>query len=141
MNTNIEDCPICNEKWDDTFEKHRDPLLLQCGHTLCRACLNDTKRCPICRNYTANKAMSNYSLIDILKNHQYPKCLCGREMSSSNPAYALACGHPICSYCTLNINPLLCTVCTERDKKYYGNNYKRISRPYEITPNYTNSKI
>jgi hypothetical protein len=32
-------CPVCEEKYN--LDNEKNPLCLECGHTLCKKCLND----------------------------------------------------------------------------------------------------
>ncbi|CAL4110112.1 unnamed protein product [Meganyctiphanes norvegica] len=72
---NIKECCICREGYNEG--NHR-PLILPCGHTLCKACVNNVAtehqrtviQCPICRkNHTINcdELATNYVVIDLLR--------------------------------------------------------------------------
>lgn len=54
-------CSVCTELF-------RDPVLLSCGHSYCRQCINDhwtfssSRNCPICRQVSLQEPVSNLSL-------------------------------------------------------------------------------
>ena len=67
-------CPICLERYNN--EKHKYPLCLKCGHTLCRSCaqLNTTTnkiKCPICAKVTSliqkGETMENKIVIGVIE--------------------------------------------------------------------------
>ncbi|XP_051742883.1 E3 ubiquitin-protein ligase TRIM35-like [Ctenopharyngodon idella] len=54
-------CPVCTELFSD-------PVLLSCGHSFCRRCINDhwtssrSRNCPVCRQASPQPPVSNLSL-------------------------------------------------------------------------------
>ncbi|XDV16681.1 hypothetical protein PO909_016283, partial [Leuciscus waleckii] len=54
-------CPVCTELFTD-------PVLLSCGHSFCRQCINDhwtssrSRNCPVCRQLSPQQPVSNLSL-------------------------------------------------------------------------------
>ena len=60
------DCGIC-------FEKYKDPLVINCGHTYCCQCLidyhnsNSEGKCPLCRVEITN-ASCNFTVRDIIED-------------------------------------------------------------------------
>ncbi|XP_016117516.1 tripartite motif-containing protein 35-like [Sinocyclocheilus grahami] len=54
-------CPVCTELF-------RDPVLLSCGHSFCRQCINahwtssSSRNCPVCRQVSPQEPVSNLSL-------------------------------------------------------------------------------
>ncbi len=54
-------CSVCTELF-------RDPVLLSCGHSFCRQCINDhwtfssSRNCPVCRQVSPQEPVSNLSL-------------------------------------------------------------------------------
>ena len=67
-------CPICLEEYIN--EKHKFPLCLKCGHTLCKSCaqLNTTTnkiKCPICAKVTSliqkGETMQNKIVISVIE--------------------------------------------------------------------------
>ncbi|CAL4110113.1 unnamed protein product, partial [Meganyctiphanes norvegica] len=65
----IKKCCVCFEGYN---EEHHRPLVLPCGYTLCKACVNSVAviRCPICRkNHTIKREelSTNYVVIELLR--------------------------------------------------------------------------
>ncbi|XDV16699.1 hypothetical protein PO909_016294, partial [Leuciscus waleckii] len=56
-----QSCPVCTELFTD-------PVLLSCGHSFCRQCINDhwtssrSRNCPVCRQLSPQQPVSNLSL-------------------------------------------------------------------------------
>ena len=48
-------CPICFEWFGNDGSHERAPLMLDCGHTFCRACISTSPRCFSCRLFTVKK--------------------------------------------------------------------------------------
>ena len=58
-------CPVCCEIYD---EKHHEPLVHQCGHTLCDSCSQEMIQCPNCMKtlyYFAT--IQNCSVLDFVR--------------------------------------------------------------------------
>ncbi len=73
---NAEQCSICFENYENNIAKaHKRPIVLDCGHTICKSCffgiyfLQDM-RCPLCRKFSNKnfliKNRINYNLIEIV---------------------------------------------------------------------------
>ena len=49
---NSEKCPVCLDEYNNPEDAEKDPVLGECGHTVCKACeprLRAPKKCPSCR--------------------------------------------------------------------------------------------
>ena len=60
-------CKICFEIMDSSSIPNRTPLILSCGHTLCKSCfeLMSRKQCPLCRTVVNNHCV-NISLKELI---------------------------------------------------------------------------
>lgn len=65
------ECGVCLEEFD---EKEKQPIMLECGHTLCKECVesiyNMTKHCPIDRQEfkrPLEELKPNYALLEVLE--------------------------------------------------------------------------
>ncbi|XP_073697592.1 E3 ubiquitin-protein ligase TRIM35-like [Garra rufa] len=62
-------CPVCTELFSD-------PVLLGCGHSFCRQCINDhwtsskTRTCPVCRQVSPQEPVSNLCLRNTCESYQ-----------------------------------------------------------------------
>lgn len=109
----MSDCPICYSPFE--AEGKLQPLVLDCGHSLCSDCLTNLKRtghqqhqqgkCPICKHplKPIEQYKKNYSLIEqIEKNRQMTEeqlsCRC-----NDNPSFCCKrCKKFLCSKCIQN---------------------------------------
>ncbi len=48
-------CPICFYWFDSVISGDRTPLMLDCGHTLCKKCVEKSPRCFTCGIFTTKK--------------------------------------------------------------------------------------
>ena len=49
---NSEKCPVCLDEYNNPEDAEKDPVLGECGHTVCKVCeprLQAPKKCPSCR--------------------------------------------------------------------------------------------
>ena len=49
---NSEKCPVCLDEYNNPEDAEKDPVLGECGHTVCKVCephLKSPKQCPSCR--------------------------------------------------------------------------------------------
>ncbi|XP_051993681.1 E3 ubiquitin-protein ligase TRIM35-like [Xyrauchen texanus] len=66
-------CPVCTEIFND-------PVLLSCGHSFCRRCNKDhwtssgSRNCPICRQVSPQKPVSNLGLRNTCETFLREKC-------------------------------------------------------------------
>ena len=65
----FQNCNLCYEN----FNKERKPMVMNCGHTLCSACLNKIKdKCPYCKSDIKKDQTSiNFHLISNIDNNQF----------------------------------------------------------------------
>lgn len=107
-------CPLC-------LDAFKNPTLLACGHTFCKACLQeydkqhtgrDYMECPVCRKRTklaqdrVSGFPSNFS-VKVLKDE-----LCKKEEGSSADFCPLIAqstfqGHFVCRLCRVHLSDLL----------------------------------
>ena len=99
----IEDCPICNYPYADTYE--RTPRVLPCGHTYCTSCIDrmllpTSIRCPLCN------AVHRVSQLDPL---QFPANYAVMQVLLENqPEQAV---QEMCDYCKIKEATLVCVNC------------------------------
>ena len=99
-------CPICYDIYSNT---DLTPLVIECGHTICKQCLinifkSRKRSCPLCKTNllkrNANDYPKNFQLLDNLDTFQNmkivdEKCNCGKE----NSIYCQNCRLYICQNC------------------------------------------
>lgn len=57
-------CPIC---WDTFNESTKEPLVYNCGHSICQKCYNKFKKtsCPLCKEYSSQPS-KNFLILNII---------------------------------------------------------------------------
>jgi len=113
-------CPVCLERFQGDDGAPRTPLVLVCGHTVCRSCLvaiaaRDSAQgkplkavvCPVCRHPTAlpesgdvTALPKNFALIEQLKEH-----------SGGGDASAAAAPVTLCDGCRKESATVFCPQC------------------------------
>lgn len=96
-------CPVCR----DIF---KDPVLLRCGHSVCRNCIQQywttkpSRECPLCRKKSVKNLTANLAL----------KNLCQTFQDYRGPAEELCELHRerLCLFCLCD-EQLVCVVCRE----------------------------
>jgi hypothetical protein len=65
----IEECPVC---WR-SFSSELVPITIFCGHSFCRDCCNDLRKCPLCRKklQTNYSRVTNYSLLSLVNKLEH----------------------------------------------------------------------
>lgn len=81
MDNELFDCDICYEQFDETGS--HVPLVLPCGHTLCRQCVESLKThvCPTCK-WPLNNGEGD--TVTLPRNNWLIRCLVARQSPSSS---------------------------------------------------------
>ena len=108
-------CPVCR----DIF---RDPVVLSCSHSVCKACLSQywntkgTRECPLCRRRfpdaepPRNLALRN--LCEAVLSHREGSLESGRERPVRSRGLCASHGEPFKLFC-LEDKETLCVVCRD----------------------------
>lgn len=101
------ECPICRERFKS---ESVIPMLLQCGHTVCKSCLllmltqSSSLKCPFDRstdNRNIQDIKSNYSVLQIAELHPIQdseKVYCSQHFCPI-ALYCRTCNEPVCPKC------------------------------------------
>ncbi|KAI4799549.1 hypothetical protein KUCAC02_016862 [Chaenocephalus aceratus] len=96
-------CPVCQ----DVF---RDPVLLSCSHSFCKACLKnwwdgkEEKDCPVCRRKSSYEFIINFALKNLCetflqeRDQRPPEALCSLH-SEKLKLFCLDHQQPVCHIC------------------------------------------
>mmetsp|Transcript_3897 Transcript_3897/g.8171 ORF Transcript_3897/g.8171 Transcript_3897/m.8171 type:complete len:319 (+) Transcript_3897:2238-3194(+) len=109
-------CNVCVELFDN---KERLPLILSCGHSLCKLCISSIRQaqgfimCPIDRspeNKPIESLITNLALlqlVDVSRYTDYPRCPLHPSKKLRYYCHT-PCAQAFCSKCTLNHNTHSC---------------------------------
>ena len=99
-------CPICMHEFDD---KSRVPLVLHCGHTFCKKCIEDTERrngaiqCSLCRSLDFREVSIIKKNIILSQNlhpsGKTPLVPCTKHSGQESIFFCLTDNVPFCSKC------------------------------------------
>ncbi|XP_033981620.1 nuclear factor 7, brain-like [Trematomus bernacchii] len=96
-------CPVCQEVF-------RDPVLLSCSHSFCKACLQnwwdgkEVKECPVCRRKSSKEFVLNFALKNLCetflqeRDQRSPEALCSLH-SEKLKLFCLDHQQPVCLVC------------------------------------------
>ncbi|XP_033981626.1 nuclear factor 7, brain-like [Trematomus bernacchii] len=96
-------CPVCQEVF-------RDPVLLSCSHSFCKACLQnwwdgkEVKECPVCRRKSSKEFVINFALKNLCetflleRDQRSPEALCSLH-SEKLKLFCLDHQQPVCHIC------------------------------------------
>ena len=72
------ECSVCYSSYDAEINKPHTPIMMNCGHTLCKSCFEtiirrDTQNCPFsCPQPMGRELRANYSLMSLVENSNNP---------------------------------------------------------------------
>eukprot|EP01126_Amoeba_proteus_P056773 TRINITY_DN7181_c0_g1_i1.p1 TRINITY_DN7181_c0_g1~~TRINITY_DN7181_c0_g1_i1.p1 ORF type:complete len:147 (-),score=14.95 TRINITY_DN7181_c0_g1_i1:203-595(-) len=67
--SNVPGCVICYEEYSHQCPPSEIPVVLPCGHTFHRSCIQCLTTCPLCRHsFQASKVHPNFTLIELLSS-------------------------------------------------------------------------
>ena len=100
----VKSCCICVSEYNESVKK---PLILQCGHTICKSCLQDValateteQECPICRYNWSDKTINDLPLCYQLLPDEGWSC---QTHNSRISFWCRSCDEKLCRKClTLN---------------------------------------
>ncbi|XP_033981629.1 E3 ubiquitin-protein ligase TRIM39-like [Trematomus bernacchii] len=96
-------CPVCQEVF-------RDPVILSCCHSFCKACLQnwwdgkEVKECPVCRRKSSKEFVINFALKNLCetflqeRDQRSPEALCSLH-SEKLKLFCLDHQQPVCHIC------------------------------------------
>ncbi|XP_033981632.1 E3 ubiquitin-protein ligase TRIM39-like [Trematomus bernacchii] len=96
-------CPVCQEVF-------RDPVILSCCHSFCKACLQnwwdgkEVKECPVCRRKSSYEFIINFALKNLCetflleRDQRSPEALCSLH-SEKLKLFCLDHQQPVCHIC------------------------------------------
>ncbi|XP_033981855.1 E3 ubiquitin-protein ligase TRIM39-like [Trematomus bernacchii] len=96
-------CPVCQEVF-------RDPVLLSCCHSVCKACLQnwwdgkEVKECPVCKRKSSKEFVLNFALKNLCetllleRDQRSPEALCSLH-SEKLRLFCLDHQQPVCHIC------------------------------------------
>ncbi|XP_033981624.1 E3 ubiquitin-protein ligase TRIM39-like [Trematomus bernacchii] len=96
-------CPVCQEVF-------RDPVILSCCHSFCKACLQnwwdgkEVKECPVCRGKSSKDFILNFALKNLCetflleRDQRSPEALCSLH-SEKLKLFCLDHQQPVCHIC------------------------------------------
>ncbi|XP_033981617.1 E3 ubiquitin-protein ligase TRIM39-like [Trematomus bernacchii] len=96
-------CPVCQEVF-------RDPVILSCCHSFCKACLQnwwdgkEVKECPVCRRKSSKEFIINFALKNLCetflqeRDQRSPEALCSLH-SEKLKLFCLDHQQPVCHIC------------------------------------------
>lgn len=91
-------CSVCQTNYDD---HKKAPIILSCGHTLCKTCINNIpqKVCPYCKVPIQTNLIKNHELINLMHQAQTINLCPVHEKEAS----VICCHHKklMCSVCIL----------------------------------------
>ncbi|XP_016304273.1 tripartite motif containing 35-1 [Sinocyclocheilus anshuiensis] len=107
-------CPVCTELF-------RDPVLLSCGHSFCRQCINahwtssSSRNCPVCRQVSPQEPVSNLSLRNTCESYLREK---NKKEEKDGEHECLIHGEKIELFCQTD-EEAICATCKEHEHRWH----------------------
>ncbi|RXN09534.1 tripartite motif-containing 35-like protein [Labeo rohita] len=107
-------CPVCTELFSD-------PVLLGCGHSFCRRCINDhwtsskSRNCPVCRTVSPHEPVSNLCLRNTCETYLKEKN--NKKEKDEEPECPIH-GEKIKLFCQTD-KQTICTMCWEYEHRLH----------------------
>ncbi|KAL0153528.1 hypothetical protein M9458_051142, partial [Cirrhinus mrigala] len=107
-------CPVCTELFSD-------PVLLSCGHSFCRRCINDhwtsskSRNCPVCRQVSPQEPVSNLSLRNTCETYLKEK---NKKKEKDEKHECPIHGEEIKLFCQTD-EQTICTMCWEYEHRWH----------------------